>query len=503
MCKAYDCVEWAYLGSMMRKMGFEEKWVSLIMMCVTTASFSVLINGEPRGTITPSRGLRQGNPISPYLFLLCAEGLTALIRKKEAEGMTRGVPVSRLAPSISYLFFAEDCIIFCRATMEECRQVTSVLEVYEKESGQKLNREKTSLFFSKNINEDIQNFVKNTFEAQIVKQHEKYLGLPPMVGRGKKKAFSCIKDQVGRKIAGWKGRLLSNASREILIKAVAQATPTYTMNCFKLPDSLCSEINSMVGGFWWGQKDKERKIAWVLWQNLCKPKAEGALGFRELRAFNLALLAKQGWRIQQSPNSLTHRVLKTKYFADSSFMDAKVGKNPSYIWRSKVAAIPVIKEGAKWVVGDGRSIKIWGEKWIPSTESGRIITLSTSMESGAKVVSLIVQERVEWDAALIRCTFLPHEAEAILSIPISPMKPLDSQVWAKSNGIFTVKSAHRVAAKYLADLKGRVESPGCSENSKMTVFWKVLWNLKCPNKIKHFMWRACRNVLPTKQCLLH
>ena len=105
---------------------------------------------------------------------------------------------------------------------------------------------------------------------------------------------------------------------------------------------------------------------------------------------------------------------------------------------------------------------------------------------------------------MIRHSFLPYDAEAILSIPISPMNPPDSQVWAKSpNGIFTVKSAHRVAAKYLDELKGREESPGSSDNSKMTEVWKVVWNLKCPNKIKHFMWRACRNVLPTKQCLLH
>ena len=159
--------------------------------------------------------------------------------------------------------------------MEECRQVASVLEVHEKESRQKLNREKTFLFFSKNTKEDIQNFVNDTFGAQIVKQHEKYLGLPPMVGRGKKKAFNRIKDQVGRKIAGWKGRLLSNVGMEILIKAVAQATPTYTMNCFKLPDSLCSKIASMESGFWWGKKDKARKIAWVSWQKLCKRQRRG------------------------------------------------------------------------------------------------------------------------------------------------------------------------------------------------------------------------------------
>ena len=94
-------------------------------------------------------------------------------------------------------------------------QVAKVLEVYEEESGQKLNREKTSLFFSKNIKEEIKEFVKGTFGAQIIQHHEKYLGLPPLVGRAKKKAFNCIKDQVGRKIATWKGKLLSNGGREV------------------------------------------------------------------------------------------------------------------------------------------------------------------------------------------------------------------------------------------------------------------------------------------------
>ena len=153
----------------------------------------------------------------------------------------------------------------------------------------------------------------------------------------------------------------------------------------------------MVRGFQWGQKGRERKIAWVSWKNLCKPKAEGGMGFRDLKAFNLALLAKQGWRIQQSPNSLIHRVLKAKYFARSFFMDTQVGRNPSYIWRSIVAARPVIKEGAKWVVGDGRIIKIWEEKCLPSLESGKIITPRTSLRGDARVASLIVQEQAEWD----------------------------------------------------------------------------------------------------------
>ena len=115
-----------------------------------------------------------------------------------------------------------------------------------------------------------------------------------MIGKGKKKAFNRLKDQVGRRIARWKGKFLSSAGKEILIKAVAQATPTYTMSCFKLPDSLCRELNSMVSSLWWGQQGSERKMAWVSWERMCSRKIDGGLGFKALKAFNLALLAKKG-----------------------------------------------------------------------------------------------------------------------------------------------------------------------------------------------------------------
>ena len=119
MSKAYNRVEWVYLEAMMRKMGFHERWISLIMMCVTTVSYSVLINGEPKGKIIPSRGLRQGDPISPYLFLLCAEGLSAMIKKEEREGNLNGIAICRRAPRITHMLFANDSIVFCRATREE------------------------------------------------------------------------------------------------------------------------------------------------------------------------------------------------------------------------------------------------------------------------------------------------------------------------------------------------------------------------------------------------
>ena len=155
-----------------------------------------------------------------------------------------------------------------------------------------MNKEKTTLFFSRNTPGEVQEAIKEVFGAQIIQQHEKYLGLPSLVGQGKRNAFNHIKEQVGRKNARWKGKFLSNVGKEIIIKAVAQVVPTYTMSCFKHPESLCSELNTMIGRFWWGQKSNERRIAWMSWEKLCLPKAEGGLGFRSLKAFNLAVLAK-------------------------------------------------------------------------------------------------------------------------------------------------------------------------------------------------------------------
>ena len=163
---------------------------------------------------------------------------------------------------------------------------------------------------------------------------------------------------MGRRIAGWKAKLLSRASREILIKVMAQATPPYTMSCFKLLDSLCTDLNSMVRNFWWGQKESERKMAWISWDKLCQRKSDGGMEFKDLKAFNLASQVKQGWRIVQNPSSLLHKVLKAKYFGNTSFLEAQLGKRPSYTWRSLLEAKCILERGLRWCIGNGINVDI-------------------------------------------------------------------------------------------------------------------------------------------------
>ena len=168
--------------------------------------------------------------------------------------------------------------------------------------------------------------------------------------------------------------MLSVGGREILIKAIAQAIPTYTMSCFQIPKSLCDEIEAMMRKFWWVQRGQESKIAWVSWKKMCKSKMNGEMGFRNLQAFNLAMLAKQGWRLISYPNSLVAQIYKASYYPHGDVFQAKLGSNPSYTWRSIFNGLEVVKRGTRWRVSNGERTHIWEDKWLPTPTTYKVIS---------------------------------------------------------------------------------------------------------------------------------
>ena len=128
------------------------------------------------------------------------------------------------------------------------------------------------------------------------------------------------------------------AGREILIKNVAQAIPLYVMSCFKIPANIIHSIESMLANFWWGGQGNNQKIHWCSWPKLNQPKKEGGMGFRNLSAFNEAMLAKQGWRLVIDNSSLLARSMKARYYSNSDFLATTLHGNPSFSWRSIVGA---------------------------------------------------------------------------------------------------------------------------------------------------------------------
>lgn len=267
------------------------------------------------------------------------EGLSALIKEYEWRKMITGIQVARGATAISHMFFANDSYIFCRANREEATHVIQMLALFEKASGQKINIDKSNAFFSRNAKEDVKNESCGTLRFHEANDNSHYLGLPNLIGRNKSQMLGYIKDNMHDRVDSWNGKLLSKGGKEILLKTVTQSIPNYAMNVFLLPLEICHDMEKAMARFWWKSSlNKDKSIHWMSWERICNSKMYGGLGFRNMHDFNIALLGKQGWRLMTNAGNLVARVYKSRYFPHTNFLDAKIGSNPSYIWRSVLAA---------------------------------------------------------------------------------------------------------------------------------------------------------------------
>jgi len=194
--KAYDRLNWDYLRDIMIQMGFSSRWVSWIMLCIETVDYLVLVNGASVGPIVQGHGLRQGDPLSPYLFIICAEGLSSLIREAERRNDIRGTMIYTNAPVISHLLFVDNCFLFFKACEREAVCMKNILATYEEASGQAINLQKSELFCSFNTQDDLKNLIATTLGVRQLLGTGKFFGLPSMIGRSEHTTFKFIKDRI-------------------------------------------------------------------------------------------------------------------------------------------------------------------------------------------------------------------------------------------------------------------------------------------------------------------
>ena len=239
-----------------------------------------------------------------------------------------------------------------------------IINTYGCSSGQQLNVEKLSILFGNNVLPDLKKRIKHALGITKEGGMGVYLGLPEKICGSKQQAFAFIQERLQNRINSWSAKLLSKGGKEVMIKSVAQALPTYVMSCFLLPQDIIRKLTSAISHFWWSTKDNNRGLHWIAWKKICTPKDQGGLGFRDFKSFNLALLAKQLWRLIQFPNSLLTRVLKGRYFRNSNPIDVTKASTPSYVWRSLMAAQPLLKAGLHKTIGTG-----WGGPMDPDDPS--------------------------------------------------------------------------------------------------------------------------------------
>lgn len=257
--------------------------------------------------------------------------------------------------------------------------------------------------------------------------------------------------------------------------------PNFIMQCFLLPKRVCKDLSSVIRKFWWGSKEGENKISWVNWNKLCDSKLQGGLGFHDFHDFNLAFLAKQGWRLVNGPGSLFQRLFKGKYFHSSSFWEASCPKSASWAWWSICAGRTVLRKGWRWCVRDGKAISIWCDPWLPRSLNFRVLSPAPRTDSLYHSVTwvsdLIDEVTHSWNIPLIKTLFSDIDVEAILSIPISSQSVLDKGVWHYTeNGLFSVKSAYHLTRSSNIPHNSR-ERGESSSGSLQDGIWRLIWSL--------------------------
>eukprot|EP00253_Pinus_taeda_P009549 PITA_09549 len=447
------------------------------MGCISNVSYAILINGAATPFFKGQRGLRQGCPLSPLLFLLVVEGLSQLIHKARREGKVKGIEVATNL-FISHLLFVDDILIFTNTKHIEIKELKSILDLFLKATGMQINHRKSQLIMT----------------GLAVQERGRLHSVLP---------FQPSTLELPFKISHWSFKWLSRAGRLTLIKSVLLAIPVYWAALTWVPKGTMDKIRRLCSRFLWDGSKENSVLPWVGWDKVVRPKDWGGWGIKNLPDFSLSLAAKSGWRLIKLDNLWT-RVLKRKYIDPVPLEDwirnpVKSKQHASVIWKATVDSFKVIEQGLAWKIGNGRNLKIGKDPWIGCNEN---YTLSPGLIRHLEDKNILTLDQVEkvghssiwcqaWkdgeDLQLDQrwwnewYSFTQELARSNVILKDSP----DSLIWAHGEtGDYSPKDGY----KFIQSRKGWGEPE----------WWaKQIWKLKCPAKARLFLWCLLKKKIPS------
>lgn len=464
--KAYDRLKWPFVRNTLLEMNFPILLVEVIMECISSPSMRVLWNGEPTEAFRPSRGIRQGDPLSPYLFILCMERLNQVIEEAIINGLWHPIYASRGGPKLSNLCFADDIILFAEASLDQAPIINDCLQRFCAASGQKVSLQKSRVYFSKKVSQEHGSAIGAALGMDITKDLGFYLGMPTLTSRVTRATYAHLCEKVDRRLAGWKSKYLSLAGRITLAKSTVSTLATYSMQMAKIPRSICDELDIRSRRFIWGGTEEKKRIHLISWDTLQLPREKGGLGFRSARQINATFLTKLGWQVLTEPNVLWSRVLRHKYCKGRCDVDMfNATTTMSNVWKGIVDNAKWIAKGSAVAVGNGRTTLFWDHCWVADNYLWDLATAPIPADLDGAAVEEMRVPGVSW-----RWECFAHLLPNLVLNSIVNLKLVedpscgDIRYWkGTTNGNFSIKYALQIMRE--------------DQNIPSHPQWDVVWHL--------------------------
>lgn len=361
--KAYDTIDWDFLELVLQAFRFPPQFIKLVMVCVRSPTFSISINGDLHGFFPGGRGIRQGDPMSPYLFTLVMEVFSGILMSRASSPdfkfFWRCKPIQ-----LSHLFFADDVFLFCHADWKSIVLLKKGLDLFSTWSGLIPNKHKSEIFLSGG-DISIRNKILWAFGFQEGHLPVRYLGVPIISSRLKRADCIALIDRITTRIQSWTHRFLSFAGRLQLIRSVLHSIQAFWTSVFTLPASVLDDVERIMRQFLWKGTPLGRGGAKVAWEDVCCPKAEGGLGIRNIKQCNRASMAKYIWILFSDKQSLWCRWIHSIFLKNKNFWTARQPGTCSWMWKKILQLRPYFRSSFRWAVGNGFSVSLWHDYWLP------------------------------------------------------------------------------------------------------------------------------------------
>ncbi|GJR42044.1 RNA-directed DNA polymerase, eukaryota [Tanacetum coccineum] len=369
--KAFDSVRWDHLDDILDKIGFGLKWRGWIRGCLTSSKASVLVNGSPTDEFLFHRGLRQGDPLSPFLFILVMESLHVSFQKIIDRGLFSPILIGKDNPiPISHLFYADDAMFIGKWSYSNVNSLMMMLQWFFLASGLKVNVHKSCIYGVGVPLADIKELA-DTYGCLANNLPLTYLGVKVGANMNRIDSWKDVVQKVKNKLSSWKAKTLSVGGRFTLIKSVLGAVPTYYMTLFKTPEGVLSYLERLRHSFFLGADIDDRKISWISWNQVMAHKKNGGLGVNSLYALNHALLFKWLWHFLSSRSGLWYNVIQAIHGTNGSLDNSFRSSSHGSAWIGILKAVANLKskgidllDYCKIVIGNGLSTQFWHDKWF-------------------------------------------------------------------------------------------------------------------------------------------